>query len=501
MTVGLLGVGCIVLWERLVFTGPFNFFHHYRVSGTFSATSTAGAQIESYLSAAAPFAMLVALKARSAMFRMLAVAALALLLYAVLSTASRTAYAGVGLSVGLTLLSWLWLIKDTRRKIMLAAVVVALAGTIVTFAAGTYVGQRMSEVENDFGQRESHWALVRSLMDTDATTRWIGMGVGQYPPTFLWRAPAERRPATFSFARELDSTFIRLGAGRAVYVEQFVPVVQGERYIVRGKLRAPAGVSAVLTIALCDKWILYGLACAGATVNAQSNGAWETFERPLNAERLGRGPMFLARPVKFAMYNAGTTAIDVTDLVVEDSLGRNIVANGNFASGGDRWYFSADDHFPWNIFNLFLEVYFEQGWIGLALFAVLLGAVSVCLAIRAVRGNLAAAAFLASIVGYMVPAMFDSVIDDPRMRWLLLLLFFGSVVITGPVMSRTGSARSPGRTGRDDGASGLRNVPGNSQGLKSFLPKSGNNCPQKSLDVTPSARGAASIRACVQHLV
>ena len=61
MTLGLFGVGCIVLWERLVFTGAFNFLHHYRVSSTFSATSTAGAQIESYLGAAAPFAMLVTL--------------------------------------------------------------------------------------------------------------------------------------------------------------------------------------------------------------------------------------------------------------------------------------------------------------------------------------------------------------------------------------------------------------------------------------------------------
>ena len=42
MTAGLSCVGLIVLWERIVFTGPFNFNHEYRVAGTFSAISTAG---------------------------------------------------------------------------------------------------------------------------------------------------------------------------------------------------------------------------------------------------------------------------------------------------------------------------------------------------------------------------------------------------------------------------------------------------------------------------
>jgi hypothetical protein len=115
---------------------------------------------------------------------------------------------------------------------------------------------------------------------------------------------------------------------------------------------------------------------------------------------------------------------------LEDAQGQNILQNGDFAHGGDRWYFSADDHFPWNIFNLFLEIFFEQGWLGLMTFSAWLAGVLLCLFARAARGDLLAAAFVSAVLGFLVPGLFDSVIDDPRMRLLLMLLLAASVLLT-----------------------------------------------------------------------
>ncbi len=240
----------------------------------------------------------------------------------------------------------------------------------------------------------------------------------------------ERRPGTFAFIRAGNESFLRLGAGHTVYVEQFVPVETGQRYTVRGRLRAPPGGDARLDMALCDKWILYGLDCANADVGAQRSGGWASFARPLVASTLARGPPLFQRPVKLALYNTGATAIDVTDVSLEDALGRNILHNGDFAHAGDRWYFSADDHFPWNVFNLFVEIFFEQGWLGLLAFAAWLSAVLLCLFARAARGDLLAAAFLSAVLGFLVPGLFDSVIDDPRMRLLLMMLLCASVLLT-----------------------------------------------------------------------
>ncbi len=429
MTLGLLGVGLIVLWERIVFTGLFNFRNEYRVAGTFSAISTAGAQIESYLAAATPFAMLIALRSRG-WARLVGLAALGLMLYAVASTASRSAYAGVALAAGLMTVGWLWSAESMRRKLLVGLVVPAFALLIWMLVGGSYVTQRMADAGHDLAERKSHWALVLDLMDTNLATHVFGMGIGQYSPTFLWKAPTERRPGTFAFVRDGADSMVRLGTGHAVYVDQFVHVDGGQRYILRGRLRGQPNAEGILKLALCDKWILYGLDCVDTAITASSSGAWELFSRPVVAQGLGRGPPLFRRPVKLSLYNVGPTTIDVADLKLEDARGRNILDNGDFARGGDRWYFSADDHFPWNIFNLFVEIFFEQGWLGLASFATLLGAVLLCLAKRAFHGNLGAAAFLSSLLGYLLPGLFDSVIDDPRMRLLLILLVCASVLLT-----------------------------------------------------------------------
>jgi VanZ family protein len=430
MTAGLFGVGLIVLWERIVFTGPFNFSHEYRVAGTFSAISTAGAQIESYLAAATPFAMLTALRGPGALMRLLGLAALGLMSYAVASTASRSAYAGVALSAGLMTLAWFWSAQGLRRKLLVGLFVPAFTLLAWILVGGTYVTQRLADAGQDLEQRKDHWAFVVNLMDADWTTRLLGMGTGQYPPTFLWKAPVERRPATFAFTRANGETFLRLGAGHAVYVEQFVPVESGRSYTVRGRLRLQSHAEAMLSIALCDKWILYGLDCVDASIVEQGSGGWNSFSTPLVASTLGRGPPFFRRPIKFALYNSGSNVIDVSDVRLDDAQGRNILDNGDFAHAGDRWYFSADDHFPWNIFNLFVEIFFEQGWLGLTSFVGLLAVVLVSLCRRAAQGDLLAAAFLSAVVGFLVPGLFDSVIDDPRMRLLLILLLCASVLLT-----------------------------------------------------------------------
>jgi len=321
-------------------------------------------------------------------------------------------------------------VQGTRRKLFAGALVSAFGLLAWMLVGGTYVTHRMADTGRDLAQREAHWTMVIDLMSSDWMTRLFGMGIGQYPPTFLWKAPIERRPGTFAFVRDGNESFLRLGAGHAVYVEQFVPVENGQSYTARGRLRSQPGAGAALDLALCDKWILYGLECAGADVAVQGSGGWAPFARPLVASALARGPPFFRRPVKLALYNVGTNPIDVTDVRLENAQGRNILQNGDFAKAGDRWYFSADDHFPWNIFNLFLEIFFEQGWLGLMAFVAWLAAVLLCLFARAARGDLLAAAFFSAVLGFLVPGLFDSVIDDPRMRLLLMLLLAASVLLT-----------------------------------------------------------------------
>jgi hypothetical protein len=63
-------------------------------------------------------------------------------------------------------------------------------------------------------------------------------------------------------------------------------------------------------------------------------------------------------------------------------------------------------------------------------FTAWLAAVLLCLFARAARGDLLAAAFVSAVLGFLVPGLFDSVIDEPRMRLLLMLLLCASVLLT-----------------------------------------------------------------------
>ena len=115
--------------------------------------------------------------------------------------------------------------------------------------------------------------------------------------------------------------------------------------------------------------------------------------------------------------------LDVTDVRLSDTAGHNLVKNGQFALAGTHWFVSGDENpWPWNIFNLFIEVLFEQGWLGLASFVLLLGYSVTRLMVQTWRGDRISSAYLAAIIGFFVPALFDSIIDEPRMRLFLMLL-------------------------------------------------------------------------------
>jgi hypothetical protein len=112
-----------------------------------------------------------------------------------------------------------------------------------------------------------------------------------------------------------------------------------------------------------------------------------------------------------------------------DVDGRDVIANGNFADGMTHWFFTSDRyHLPWHIKNLALDVLFDQGAIGLALFALLVIAAAWRVAFGAAAGNPLSPWLAAGMAGFVVVGMFDSLVDVPRLAflfyWLLAVAMF-----------------------------------------------------------------------------
>ena len=64
--------------------------------------------------------------------------------------------------------------------------------------------------------------------------------------------------------------------------------------------------------------------------------------------------------------------IRLRNVVVLGPDGHNLIRNGDFTDGMAYWFITSDRfHLPWHIKNPALNVLFDQGIVGLALFAML----------------------------------------------------------------------------------------------------------------------------------
>ncbi len=413
----------VVFWERVAFSGLFNFASDYRVTGPFSAMHTGGAYIECILAVGAPFVIIPILQSR----RILGIAAAMLLLattYALMVTFSRNGYLAFG--VALAIILFFAVLKSGRWQ-QRSILVVALSGAILAVAFPVFTGQfaqyRIASVGKDYVVRQTHWEDALDMLTPDWLTALFGMGLGRYPETNYLLNSAGSHSGTYQLRNEDGNTFLRLVSGSSIYVEQLASVEPQQPYVLKLDVRANRPDAAIV-IPVCEKWLLTSYNCIWNSKNiGEETGVWRQLEIQFNADPLIRSPWYSKRPIKLALYNGNVkTIIDIDNVRLESIRGENLLRNGDFSNELDHWFFSADNHLQWHAKSLPVAVLFDQGWFGLlALCAFSIIAIKRA-ANRAWRGDLIAAAALASFSGFLVVGLFDTLIDAPRFLFLLLLL-------------------------------------------------------------------------------
>lgn len=426
MVIGLAGTVAVVAWERLAFPGLLDFAGDYRVTGPFSQMHTGGADIECFLTAALPFLVLLLFQARSLAARLGGAALLLGAAYALMVTFSRNGYLAFAIAVALVCLAAM--VQSPQRRHGMAAflpLALALAVAVPIFNA-PFVQARMARVADDLKIRQAHWTDALRIRDPDLATATLGMGIGRYPETHYWHS-AEQHSGSYRLKEEPGNTFLSLGSGAALYLEQFVAVEPQQNYLLSLDVSSNQSQPGV-TVTICEKWLLTSFKCARQEVELGSEpGKWKHHEQRIDSYELGGGITY--RPVKLAIFNADKSAVVAVDNVrLQAEDGRDLIANGDFSRGLDRWFFSIDNDLPWHIWSLPVGILFDQGWLGvisLSLLAVLaLGRA----AQGAWAGSLGAGAVLASLAGFLVIGVFATLIDSPRFLLLFLLLaWFGSL--------------------------------------------------------------------------
>lgn len=443
---GLSLTVAVVFWERAAFSGLFNFASDYRITGPFSAMHTGGAYIECFLAIAVPFLVIPVLHSRRWIIRIAGATLLLATTYALMVTFSRNGYLAFGVALAIVLFFVTFKSGRWQQRSLLVA---ALAGAMLAVALPVFTGQfaqdRIATVSKDYVVRQAHWEDALNTRTPDLLTTLFGMGLGRYPETHYLLSREDSHSGTYRLVSEAQETFLRLVSGSSIYVEQLVSVQPQQKYILKFDVRADRP-DATITTPICEKWLLASFNCIWNTVSiGKEAGVWRHFEVQLSADRLSLSPWYSRRSIKLGLYNGNNkTIIDVDNVRLETVQGDNLLVNGDFSKEMDHWFFSADSHLQWHAKSLPVAVLFDQGWFGLIALCIFSGLVIKRAAGRAWRGNLSAAAALASFIGFLVVGLFDTLIDTPRFLLLFLLLgwFSGFRNFTELTERRTGFMHS-----------------------------------------------------------
>ena len=430
IAIGLVLVTGIVLAERALFAGVLDLATDYRVAGPFSSMHVGGGHIGAYAALALPFALALGLLS----MRWLPLAGLGSVggAYTLIVTFARTGYAAglAGCAVmGLVLSRAFWR-RGGWAGVAVVIPFVLIATAMAGAASSGVMRERLVLAAGDMLTRESNWRAGWAVRDQDILTQIFGMGLGTYQRTMLSRASVNR-PSDFGLSQD--------DAGRFVWVRMESPFYLGQKIVlpstgsVHLKLRFRGDVQAAgLAWSVCDKVLLYSDNCQSGKAATTAPGAWQDVSTTIPVEGLGASIAggLIRRPVELSLFGTSEgTTIAIRDIGLADDSGRQLLANGDFRQGMDRWIFTDDSHVSWRILNVYLMLLFETGWVGLAAYLAVAG-LAIASGVRAaMRGDPIGGAVAGSVVSFLISGMFDNVLEAPRIATLFFLICFAGMML------------------------------------------------------------------------
>jgi hypothetical protein len=315
-----------------------------------------------------------------------------------------------------------------------------VAFVVGVFGGGSYMTERFSTGGHDFGGRLVHWKLGQDMLRGPGD--WLlGKGMGRFPANYFLMGNPSAHPGDYRMKRENDNIYLTLTGGLHVMsAGEFFRVVQrvaqpGGAVVVTAHVRAEKDVS--LHFEVCEKHLLYSNGCLSRLVPVKGvPGAWQPLRLELQGGPISRGDWYAPKLLAFSMAMAsGGGSVDLDDIAMTDSSGHQLLSNGDFMADGAKWFFSSDrHHLPWHIKSIFMHVLFEQGALGVTLWGLLLAGGIWRVSMGSARRHPMAPVLAASLIGFTVVGLFDSLLDVPRLAWLFYLLLL--LALTLPSESR-----------------------------------------------------------------
>lgn len=331
---------------------------------------------------------------------------------------------------------WSW----DRTSAMVLMLGLMLSGMAIPVLWNPYMSNRVEEAKTDMHGRMTHWRGVIDMTDAGWKARLFGMGLGRFPETYFWRNRMQEFPGRYSIETGMEGPYLRMegpkyaiGFGEYLRYGQRIDIEPYRTYTLEFDARNTFA-NTYLQAEICEKYLLYEKpwTCPQSQQALTPDGKWHHYKAELKSGNMGSEPWYKRPTVQFSLADQqASDFLDVKNVRLADGSGRNLIHNGDFLHGTDRWYFSSDRfHLPWHAKNLELNLFFDQGLFGLVSFGLLFIYALVRQAAGALRGDLLAAARFASLAGFLMVGLFDSILDFPRLSLLFYLMLF--IALLGP---------------------------------------------------------------------
>ena len=306
------------------------------------------------------------------------------------------------------------------------------------FGGGSYMSNRFTTGGRDFDVRLAHWQLGRDMQRSGADA-WLGKGLGRFAANYSLTGNPQEHPGDYRLNHEGGNAYLTVTGG--LHVNGW-----GEIFRVTQRIAEPA-VPVVFTarartekdvdlhFEVCEKHLLYNQNCVTRQMVIKgAPGVWQSVRVGLQGDTPTRGSWYAPRLLAFSMaMESRGGLVDLDDVALTGALGRQLLSNGDFSEGMAHWFFSSDRyHMPWHIKSMFMHVLFDQGFLGATLWGLLLTGALWRTGLGTARRHPLAPALAASLTGFAVVGLFDSLLDVPRLAWLFYLLLLVAVTLRGP---------------------------------------------------------------------
>lgn len=319
--------------------------------------------------------------------------------------------------------------NNTHWQGKFLAMMILVSAIVSVFAGGAYMGSRFATSSQDFEGRVTHWRNSLSMLQSPMDI-FFGKGLGRYPANYYFAAPNSEFPGTYRIIEEKGNSVISLvGPKHPLSYGNILRISQRLSFGVEGpfivRFKAKSNILARIHLEVCEKHLLYSAVCAiGVAVIKPTNNSWEFQEIQLSRPDMRGGPWYAPRftTFSFGIANEGEAA-ELDEIALVSYEGVNFLNNGDFSDEMKNWFFSSErDHLPWHAKNIWLNILFDQGLFGLAVFLVVTISALSSLILGSARQNELAPYITSGIFGFLVVGLFDSLTDVPRLSFIYYFL-------------------------------------------------------------------------------